>query len=171
MSDDLAPEIFTADYTGEPGQRAFFLQARTGADAHTYRVEKAQVEVLAEKLHEMLVAIDPTDPVAGATPARDPALDPDPQEPEWRVGSIGLAYDEDTDRILVIVEEATEADEELDEEPQATRFSLRRDQVRAFILHALAVVQEGRPICQLCGLPMDPKGHVCPASNGHHAKA
>ena len=29
------------------------------------------------------------------------------------------------------------------------------------------VVNEGRPLCQLCGLPMDPDGHKCPASNGH----
>jgi uncharacterized repeat protein (TIGR03847 family) len=47
------------------------------------------------------------------------------------------------------------------------QFHLRRDQVRAFILHALAVVAEGRPLCQLCGLPIDPEGHICPASNGH----
>jgi hypothetical protein len=44
---------------------------------------------------------------------------------------------------------------------------LRRDQVRTFVLHAQAIVDEGRPLCQLCGLPIDPSGHACPASNGH----
>jgi uncharacterized repeat protein (TIGR03847 family) len=49
----------------------------------------------------------------------------------------------------------------------AVRFVISREQTRSFVLHALAVVSEGRPICQLCGLPMDPAGHKCPASNGH----
>jgi uncharacterized repeat protein (TIGR03847 family) len=49
----------------------------------------------------------------------------------------------------------------------AVRFVISREQTRSFVLHALAVVSEGRPTCQLCGLPMDPAGHKCPASNGH----
>ncbi|MGH2730258.1 MAG: DUF3090 family protein, partial [Actinomycetota bacterium] len=47
----------------------------------------------------------------------------------------------------------------------------RRDQARAFVLHALAVIDEGRPLCMLCGLPIDPTGHACPASNGHRPGA
>jgi uncharacterized repeat protein (TIGR03847 family) len=168
MADDLSPDLFTADYTGEPGQRAFFLQARAGAVNHTFAIEKQQVQVLAEKLHEMLVAIDRNDTIAGAIPARDPALVSEPLEPEWRVGSIALAYDEPSDSLLLVMEEVTAEDQALDEEPRAARFTLRRDQVRSFVLHALAVVDEGRPLCQLCGLPKDPGGHQCPASNGHH---
>jgi uncharacterized repeat protein (TIGR03847 family) len=72
--------------------------------------------------------------------------------------------------VFVVIEEVR-AEEEDEEDATgdeiAIRFVLRRDQVRTFILHALAVVAEGRPICQLCGLPMDPGGHNCPASNGH----
>ncbi len=165
---ELIPEVFTTDYTGEAGRRAFFLQARAGDTSETVLVEKAQVAVLAEKLNEMLVAIDSEDTIAGARPARDPALDPDPQDPSWRVGSMGLAFDEENDRILIALEEALEEDAE--EDGESLSLALRRDQVRAFVLHALAVVQEGRPLCQLCGLPMDPDGHICPASNGHHAK-
>jgi uncharacterized repeat protein (TIGR03847 family) len=67
------------------------------------------------------------------------------------------------------VSEATENEiEELDEDRFEVRFLLTRAQVRAFVLHALAIVEEGRPLCQLCGLPMDADGHLCPASNGHH---
>ena len=93
---------------------------------------------------------------------------------------MGLAYDEAEDSVVVVMQ-PVEAGEELDETDDSTvfetesersvRFRLRRDQARAFILHALAVVQEGRPTCQLCGLPMNPSGHVCPASNGHHVTA
>lgn len=164
---DLTPDIFTADYTGEPGKRAFFLQARVGGANHTYRVEKAQIVVMAEKLTEMLLMIDENDTIKGAKPARDPALDPDPDEPAWRIGSVALAYDGSSDVAVLMLEEMPQTDDD-DEDLEAVRFQLRRDQIRAFVLHAMAVVDEGREICQLCGLPKDPKGHKCPASNGHH---
>lgn len=41
-------------------------------------------------------------------------------------------------------------------------------QVRALAERALEVIEGGRPICPLCHLAIDPSGHVCPASNGHH---
>jgi len=169
----MTPETFTADYMGEPGKRSFYLQARDATSAVTFVIEKQQVTVLAEKLRELLLIVDSKDTVTSALPGRDPALSiAEPLEPESRVGTIGLAYEEDEDRVVVFVQPAddSEEDEAADDEDLdslAVRFELRRDQVRAFVLHAAAVVGEGRPTCQLCGLPMDPAGHKCPASNGH----
>jgi uncharacterized repeat protein (TIGR03847 family) len=167
----MAPEIFTTDYTGEPGSRTFYLQARGTTGAQTFLVEKSQMALLADKLRELLVTIDSADTVLSAAPARDPALMiEEPLEPEWRVGAIGLGFVEDADRVVVLVQ-PVEPDEtaESDSEQEEARFVLRRDQARSFVLHAIAVVGEGRPLCQLCGLPMDPDGHLCPASNGHRA--
>jgi hypothetical protein len=77
---------------------------------------------------------------------------------------------EDSDLMIVYVQ-PMDADAEIesldDDDSEGVRFELRRDQARAFVLHAIAVVNEGRPTCQLCGLPIDPEGHRCPASNGH----
>ncbi|MGH2753563.1 MAG: DUF3090 family protein [Actinomycetota bacterium] len=167
---EMTPDVFTTGYTGTPGHRAFYLQARTEADTFTFALEKAQVSVLAEKLGELLLMIDREDTISGAQPVRDPALETEVTEPELRVGTIGLAYDEGTDVVSLLIEPST-ADDEPDEDGDTVRFLLRRDQVRSFILHAMAVVAEGRPLCQLCGLPMDPEGHACPASNGHHPAA
>ncbi len=171
---DVRPEVFTADYTGRPGERTFFLQSRSETLTLTYQLEKGQVEVLAEKLKELLLMIDATDEIASGTPARDPAYALSaPIEPEWRVGTIGLTYEEAEDLVVVALEPAGGPEEEIDDESGpdvddfAVRILLRRDQARAFVLHALAIVGEGRPLCQLCGLPMDPDGHKCPASNGH----
>lgn len=171
---DVRPEVFTADYTGRPGERTFFLQSRSETLTLTYQLEKGQVEVLGEKLKELLLMIDPTDPIKAATPGRDPAYSLSaPIEPEWRVGTIGLTYDEAEELVVVALEPAGGPEEEIDDDSGpavddfAVRIMLRRDQTRAFILHALAIVAEGRPLCQLCGLPMDPDGHQCPASNGH----
>jgi uncharacterized repeat protein (TIGR03847 family) len=166
---DIVPDVFTADYVGEPGHRTFYLQIRTASATSTLLAEKEQVAVLADKLRELLVLVDSTDTVLASTPARDPALGlSSPIEPDWRVGAMGLAYEEDADRILIVVQQASgEEQEEGDEE--GVRVAVRRDQARAFVLHALAVVAEGRPLCQLCGLPIDPSGHICPASNGHRS--
>ena len=168
---EITPEVFTADYVGEPGQRSFFLQARSAHGMYSFALEKQQVAVLGEKLRELLLLIDSDDTVKAATPARDPALGLEqPIEPEWRVGTMGLAYEEERDRVVVLAQPVEADDEEGfgdDEEDEAVRMLLRRDQARAFVLHVAAVVDEGRPNCQLCGLPMDPSEHACPASNGH----
>lgn len=167
---EITPEIFTADYIGEPGNRAFFLQARSRHGTYSFALEKQQVALLAEKLRELLLLIDPDDTAKGTTAARDPALSlQEPVEPEWRVGTMGLAYEESDDRVVVLAQpvDADEEEADLEDEDEGIRILLRRDQARAFVLHASAVVEEGRPTCQLCGLPMDPSGHACPASNGH----
>jgi uncharacterized repeat protein (TIGR03847 family) len=172
---DLEPEVFLADAVGTPGKRVFYIQVRGDFGALSFLLEKGQVAVLAERLRDMLVLIDGEDSVRGAVPARDPALViEEPVEPEWRIGTIGIAFDDANDRIVMYLhptadeaEQQGDEEQEVDDAEAAVRFTLRRDQVRAFVLHTIAVVSEGRPICQLCGLPMDPEGHNCPASNGH----
>ena len=167
---EITPETFTVDYVGEPGKRAFFLQTHSALGVHSFALEKQQVAVLGEKLRELLLLVAADDTVKGATPARDPALRlQQPVEPEWRVGTMGLAYEEEEDRVIVFAQPSSGGEEEepdLDQD-SGVRILLRRDQARAFVLHAAAIVEEGRPTCQLCGLPMDPEGHACPASNGH----
>lgn len=161
---DIVPDIFTADYVGVPGRRTFYLQSRSSSGVSTFGAEKQQVSVLAERLREMLLAIDDSDTVRAAMPARDPALALEqPIDPQWRIGAIGLGYDESSDRFIVLLQPVDD-----DEENETSvRLMLRRDQIRSFVLHTAAIVDEGRPTCQLCGLPIDPEGHQCPASNGH----
>lgn len=178
---ELAPDVFTADYSGQPGHRAFYLQARAGDTSFTFAAEKQQVALLAEKLTEMLLLIDAEDPVVSLSPRRIPSLEAIFADPSWHVGAIGLSYDDETDRVAIELREVTEEtpDEEAFEalgegaasEGESARLILTRPQVRDFIVHAGGVVQEGRPICPLCGLPMDPDGHACPATNGHHPSA
>jgi uncharacterized repeat protein (TIGR03847 family) len=166
---ELTPEIFTADYIGTPGERSFYVQARDSSATHSYEIEKEQIRALAEKLREVLVLVDQEDTVLATEPARDPALELEqPIEPDYQIGTIGLAYDESSDIIVVILQpaDAEEPEEAIIESDVGDRVLLRRDQVRAFILHAASILSEGRPTCQLCGLPIDPEGHRCPASNG-----
>jgi uncharacterized repeat protein (TIGR03847 family) len=161
-------EVFTADYTGEPGQRTFFVQARGDGATLTFLAEKGQVIALAEQMRELLLVVDNADLIAASAPARNPTLSLEaPIEPEWRIGTIALGFIEEDDLVVVALEPVVEEATEVEQLVAETRILIDRDQARAFALHALATVSEGRPLCQLCGLPMDPEGHKCPASNGH----
>lgn len=163
----------TADAVGEPGQRTFYLQAASGADQVTLLVEKEQVRRLAESLETWLpeLASDrPEDPgEAAAAEAGELAL-AEPLEPDFRVGQLSLSYDAERDRVLVVASEL-QADEEEDPldvpEPLEVRLYVTRAQLRVLARHGAQVVARGRPLCPLCGNPLDPTGHICPAQNGH----
>jgi uncharacterized repeat protein (TIGR03847 family) len=172
---EITPEVFTADYEGEPGNRTFFIQSRSSGATLSFLVEKQQVAILAERLRELLLLVDTEDPIRNETPKRSDELSiVTPVEPEWRVGAMALTYDEAEDRMAVFLGRLGEGEgeqppEDLDDFD--VRFGISRDQARDFVIHAVAVVDEGRAVCQLCGLPMSPEGHECPAANGHQTRA
>jgi uncharacterized repeat protein (TIGR03847 family) len=178
-SRDLDPVTrLTADAVGEPGQRTFYLQAASGADQVTLLVEKEQVRRLAESLETWLpeLAADrPEDPAeAAAAEASRLELD-EPLEPDFRVGQLSLQYDPERDRVLVVATELQAAEEDEDPadlpEPLEVRLFVTRPQLRVLARHGSQVVARGRPLCPLCGNPLDPSGHICPAQNGHRPSA
>lgn len=178
-SRDLDPVTrLTADAVGEPGQRTFYLQAASGADQVTLLVEKEQVRRLAESLETWLpeLAADrPEDPgEAAAAEASRLELAP-PLEPDFRVGQLQLSYDGERDRVVIVATEFQPEDEDDDPlaaaEPLQVRLFVTRPQLRVLARHGSQVVARGRPLCPLCGNPLDPTGHICPAQNGHRPSA
>src|SRR5687767_186083 len=113
------PERFVAGTVGPPGERTFFLQARGGGRVVSVALEKVQVALLAEKLEELLgeaqrrFDVDLTDTVE--QPADNEPLDT-PLDEEFRVGTLGLAFDVDTATVVIeaiaVGDEDTEEDEE-----------------------------------------------------------
>jgi uncharacterized repeat protein (TIGR03847 family) len=186
------PERFVAGTVGEPGDRTFFLQARGGGRVVSVALEKVQVSLLAEKLEELLTeasrrfGVDLPELPVPAGPDNEP-LDT-PVDEEFRVGTLGLAFDVDTETVVIEAIEAGEADVEVeleadddedvpaddddDDEPDddldRLRVRLTPAATRAFIDRARRVVNAGRPPCPLCGQPLDPAGHLCPRHNGYH---
>jgi uncharacterized repeat protein (TIGR03847 family) len=188
------PERFVAGTVGEPGDRTFFLQARGGGRVISVALEKVQVSLLAEKLEELLLEANkrfgvdiPEVPIL-AGHDNEP-LDT-PVDEEFRVGTLGLAFDVDSGTVVIEAIEAGEAeveieltddpddpdeppvDDEEDDEPDddldRLRVRLTPEATRAFIDRARRVVAAGRPPCPLCGQPLDPAGHLCPRHNGYH---
>jgi uncharacterized repeat protein (TIGR03847 family) len=190
------PERFVAGTVGAPGDRTFFLQARGNGRTVSVALEKMQVSLLAEKLEELLTeaqrrfGVDVPD---GANDSDNEPLDT-PVDEEFRVGTLGLAYDVDTMTVVIEAIAAGEADveedeldaaatevdddsgeiddEDDDEEPDddldRLRVRLTPQATREFIDRARRVVAAGRPPCPLCGQPLDPRGHLCPRHNGYH---
>ena len=94
-----------ADAVGRPGQRTFFLQARQGADMATLVMEKEQVAALATSILQLLEELEKerADLPAVEEEAAVPSLR-EPLEPAFRVGQLGLGYDERQDLMVLIAQ-------------------------------------------------------------------
>jgi uncharacterized repeat protein (TIGR03847 family) len=180
------PERFVAGTVGEPGQRTFFLQAREGLRVISVALEKQQVQILGERIDELLDELLAAGGIASVIPAMTPVdqVDGGPLElpivEEFRAGTITLSWDADDERIVievfpvVEVDVPIEADEDelvdlpIDEPEPEEPFVVRLTptQARIFATRAASVVSAGRPSCQFCGGPVDPSGHLCPRANG-----
>ncbi|MGH9064330.1 MAG: DUF3090 family protein [Acidimicrobiales bacterium] len=156
-SHDLpAVDRITVGTIGAVGERTFLLQAAQGPEQVTLKMEKAQVAALAQYLGKLLEGL----PRPGHLPE---ALEVDvSEEPAWVVGTLGLAYDQEEDRVLLVADEAVGEDEV----GATARFGATREQVAALAIRGTQLVEAGRPPCPLCGYPLDPSGHVCPRTNG-----
>ncbi|RKN12779.1 DUF3090 domain-containing protein [Streptomyces radicis] len=182
------PERFVAGTVGLPGRRTFFLQATAAGRTTSVALEKAQVEALAERIDELLDEVVRRSGGNTTVPAVAPAelsdTDPleTPVEEEFRVGTMALAWDSDSERMIVEAQALVELDAESEEAfaeaeerllrddengPPMLRVRLSGTMARAFAKRALEVVNAGRPPCPLCSLPLDPEGHVCPRQNGY----
>lgn len=158
------PDRFVSGTVGPPGERVFFLQARAGSRITSVALEKEQVAVLAERLDDLLLQVG-ADAVNDSSPATDSAPLDQPIEQEFRVGTMTLAWDEETE--AVVIEAFAATDSEDDEAEEVLVVQLAPAMARGFAERAKLVVSSGRPTCQFCGQPIDPDGHVCPRSNGH----
>lgn len=162
---DLNPvSRVTVGAMGEPGQRTFFLQGRQGATRVSLVTEKEQMNSLAQGATDLLTRLGERPDAPTDVSEYELTLE-QPVEPLFRIGQLGLGYDQETD-LLVIVAYAIPDNEE-QETVDVVRFWATRDQMRALSRHVTQVAAGGRPICVLCGRPIDPEGHFCPRRNGH----
>ncbi len=168
-------ERFVVGTVGMPGERTFFLQARSGTLISSVVLEKAQVATLADRLEELIA--DVGERLAIEVPEPGPA-DADPLEvplvEEFRVGAIAFGWDPSSDQMLFELHGQT-ADDDVDptelgdddDGPAVLRVRTTLRQAVDFIVRARKVVAAGRPPCPFCQQPLDPGGHICPRANGY----
>jgi uncharacterized repeat protein (TIGR03847 family) len=194
------PDRFVAGTVGQPGNRTFFLQAKRGGALVSVVLEKVQVQVLAERMALLLAEVARRGvrvPEALAPADEDTAPLDEPLVEAFRVGTMTLAWNGDSDEIVVEARARAEADDEEEDDDEGTageeeegddeegddeegelsdddpdgpdlvRVRLTPTRARAFAERALRTVAAGRPPCPLCGQPLDPTGHLCPRRNGY----
>jgi uncharacterized repeat protein (TIGR03847 family) len=185
------PDRFVAGAIGEPGDRAFFLQAREGRRVVSVALEKVQVAVLTERLGALLEELgrrgvpevelesehaEPLPEIALADVGDDVGMLDEPLNEAFRAGSLTLGWDGGAGRVLVEARaqdedgeaiDPDEDDEEDEDGPDLLRVRMTAAAARGFVERAARVVAAGRPPCPLCGAPLDPLGHICPRRNGH----
>lgn len=166
------PERFVAGTIGPPGERVFFLQARSGNRLLSISLEKMQVNVLAERINDLLDGYSPGAASEQAALAyADTAPLEAPIEDDFRVNTLSLSWDEHRERVII---ECHDRDpDEIEPEVAALggirtiRVVLAPPAARSFAQRALTLVASGRAPCPFCGQPLDASGHICPRANGY----
>lgn len=187
----------TVGAIGPPGKRVFYFQARQENQLVSLKLEKAQVLFLAGGLSEVLADLaSPT-----SVPSESELALEEPVQAEWAVGSMQLAYDSTTDRVMLTAREISGPDEEEGPEGAAGEFpggaylpgaSLPRDEhpadgpdgpdggvarVALTREQAAGVIAHGKVLLRggrpPCPLCGYPLGedHSCPKTNGHRSPA
>lgn len=156
----------TIGTVGEPGNRTFYLQGGRGSDVVSVIIEKVQAAALADSLEELLQELKKDHPRIQNDLDQPMQLDLrllEPIDPLFRVGNLGLGFNEDLWRIIIVAYELVGEDEE----PNLVSYWAAPGRIQLFIGHTRQVVKAGRPICGNCGQPIDPDGHFCPHRNGY----
>lgn len=160
------PERCVAGTVGEPGERAFFVQAREKNRIVSVALEKAQVQAIANRLELIVAEVRKSSPLISVTtePQDDAPLDT-PVDEEFQVGSISLAWNEAEQLLSFELYELEDDEQEAEGQVLEINFSL--GMALAFAQRSKAVVNAGRLPCPFCGIPIDPRGHLCPRANGY----
>ena len=145
---------------GQPGQRTFRLRLLgEQSEAASLWVEKEQLQALSLALKQMLAQLD----FEAAAPVAGIAEFPVVAEHDFRVGRMGMGYSPSDSTIVLFTYEIGVEDEE---EP-TLRVRLSQAQSSTLGEQLDEIIAGGRPVCPLCGLPMEPGGHACVRTNGH----
>ncbi len=147
---------------GQPGQRTFRLRILgSGSQSASLWLEKEHLSVLSLAFRQVLSQVG----YAKGPRAAEVREFPETAEHDFRVGSIGIGFDPSSRTVVLQIGELEKGDD------PTLRLQLALDQSASLMEQLDAIIAEGRPVCPLCGLSIDPTGHVCIRSNGHSMHA
>ncbi|WP_026543728.1 DUF3090 domain-containing protein [Arthrobacter sp. 35/47] len=169
------PDRVVIGTIGVPGQRTFYLQVRAGKQLVSIALEKQQSAQLAEKIDEILDQLIALEGNPFSVPRGTPVelVDNDQLETveeQFRTGVMSLGWDPTTAQIVIEAYPLTEVDPEDDgilvddddaDASEVLRVSMPVGTARAFAKRTREIVGAGRPLCVLCGQPIDADGHTC----------
>ncbi|MEN9687805.1 MAG: hypothetical protein RL381_817 [Actinomycetota bacterium] len=164
---------FVLGTVGLPGERTFFIQIQQGNRLLSLSLEKSQAQALADRLSAMLRELRQNYPLLVIDRrTRDDAPLQTPIEEEFRIGLIGIVYDEAKEAIQIELQKLLDSSidiqtEESSDDQDLARVWIHPSQAFHFVDRAKAVINAGRLPCPFCGGPIDSSGHLCPRANGY----
>ncbi len=153
-----------AETFGEPGRRTFRLVLQSGRATFHVWLEKEQLFQLGAGLKEAVDRQTDSDRQKDSSPTA-PSWSGDETLIEFKARVLSGRHDEDTNSFYLQAQ--GDGDEQSGEEAPSVSFWITVDQASVLADESLRICAAGRPPCFLCGLPIDPTGHVCPRANGH----
>ena len=150
-----------AEAIGEPGERTFRLLVDSGSSSAIIWLEKEQLFQLSLAINQLLATLSEEQSTPGA-PIDEPTVPP-LTHLEFKVGKLVLGHDGGSGKFIIDAHDV----ESGEEEAATVRVWGDTSQVKDLADEALRLCAAGRPVCPLCGRPIDSAGHWCPRTNGH----
>lgn len=178
VHDFADPDRFVVGTIGEPGERAFYLQASHAGVTVTLSLEKQHAKALGESVDKMLDDISATHPDLSLPPSARSLDDSEPLEmpvdPEFPLGAIALNWLPESARVVIDLVSAAGGQitdesllDETNEDHDVVRIQLSPYSARQFSLRCKRVVEAGRQQCPLCQELLTRKPHMCIRLNGY----
>ncbi|MFY9783742.1 MAG: DUF3090 family protein [Acidimicrobiales bacterium] len=149
------PDKIMVGVLGEVGNRLFLFQVREGRRLVIVKCEKIQLAALAEWIGQVVLELGRPNHLPD-----DFSLEPE-YETDFVAGDIAVSIDEEAQAIDLTMSS--------EDEGSTLNVRLTREWAAGLAIAIVRLVEAGRPLCPLCGGPLDPKGHDCPRTNGHRA--
>jgi uncharacterized repeat protein (TIGR03847 family) len=156
--------LLSAVAVGVPGKRTFFLVLGEKNNWLRIWLEKEHLEAVVQGIEKLLFTLSqqhissPPEPAGPSLPDDAPS---DLPAAELELAQMTLAYDEDR----VTIELLAQPSGAPESEPSEVIFQTTIPQLKKLRRRVKEIYAAGRPLCRLCGGPIDPAGHSCPRLN------
>lgn len=147
----------TAKAFGKPGNRTFHISTASGSSSAIIWIEKEQLFQLSLAIKQMQSSSTTSQTFSPPSNLEAPPL----TKLDIKPSKIIFSYDETTACFII------EVSEPQGQHSTTLKVWANETLVRDFSEHAIQICYEGRPLCRLCGSPIDAAGHQCPMRNGH----
>jgi uncharacterized repeat protein (TIGR03847 family) len=162
MIDFGIADYIEAKAIGEPGQRTFHLRFLGDAgQSATLKLEKEHLVGLHTGVTTILADEGSEDVSEASMGVGD---FPQNADHEFSVGRVGMGFDKEPKMVVLQAEELQTAD---GQDLRAIRVRFTLAQGVTLVGQLEEIIGTGRPVCPLCGAPIDQGGHTCIRSNGH----
>ena len=155
--------LLSAFAVGAPGKRTFFLLIGQKEEWVRVWLEKVQLEALALAIEQFLFTLSKEHHTSPGKIGKTLSDNVPPGMPsaELEIDQITLGYDREIAALNFEVHSL--GPQKLDHVVLNCRVTLAH--LKNLGNQARSICAAGRPLCILCGRPIDPTGHICPSSN------